>query len=324
MNKDSKIYVAGHTGLLGTALIEKLKAKGFNDIVTCTHEELDLTESREVDKFFEHNKPEYVFLAAGKTGGVMANKTFSAEFLHVNIAIQDNVFEAAQKYEVKQLIFYGSSCIYPKYSKQPIKEEYLLTGEIEETSEAYAAAKIAGIIACKAYNTQYNANKFIALVPNSMYGYNDNFDKDNSHVVAALIRKIHDAKEEGKDEIPLWGSGSPRREFLFCEDAADASIFVMENSDKLENRHYNIGTGMDYSIKELAGIIKSIVGFDGKILWDTDKPDGTPKKLLDSSRFLSLGWRPSVPLETGLRLTYEWFLKNTEIKGIRKRCKTAR
>lgn len=314
MKKDSIIYVAGHSGMLGTALIKELKEKGFNAIRTNTHDELDLTESREVNKFFERNKPEYVFLAAGKTGGVMANKTFPAEFLHVNIAIQNNMFEAVHKFGVRHLIFYGSSCIYPKYSKQPIKEEYLLTGEIEETSEAYATAKIAGIIACKAYNTQYNTNRFIALVPNSMYGYNDNFDKENSHVMAALIGKIHDAKVEGKDEITLWGSGTPRREFLFCEDAADVSIFAMENSDKLENRHYNIGTGIDYSIKELANIIKSIVGYDGKILWDTNKPDGTPRKLLDSSRFLNFGWKPSVPLETGLRLTYKWYLKNIEIK----------
>ncbi len=315
MNKDSKICVIGHSGMLGTALIKKLNEKGFDDIHANTHDELDLTDNREVDDFFKRNKPEYVFLAAGKTGGVMANKTFPAEFLHTNIAIQDNVFEAAQKYDVKHLIFYGSSCVYPKYSKQPIKEEYLLTGEIEETSEAYAAAKIAGIIACKSYNTQYNTNRFIALVPNSMYGYNDNFDKDNSHVMAALIGKIHDAKVEGKDEIALWGSGSPRREFLFCEDAADASIFAMENSGELENRHYNIGTGIDYSIKELSNIIKSIVGYDGKILWDRDKPDGTSRKLLDSSRFLKFGWKPSVPLDAGLRLTYEWFLNNTEIKG---------
>ena len=314
MDKDSKVYVAGHTGLLGSALVKKLKEKGFNNIVTRTHEELDLTDGKEVKRFFELNMPEYIFLAAGKTGGVMANNTSPAEFLHINIAIQDNVFEAAQKYEVKHLIFYGSSCIYPKYSKQPIKEEYLLTGEIEETSEAYAAAKIAGIIACKAYNTQYNTNRFIALVPNSMYGYNDNFDKDNSHVMAALIGKIHDVKVEGKDEIALWGSGTPRREFLFCEDAADASIFAMENPGELESRYYNIGTGIDYSIKELANIIKSIVGYDGKISWDTNKPDGTPRKLLDSSRFLNLGWKHSVSLETGLRLTYKWYLKNIEIK----------
>ena len=314
MDKDSKVYVAGHAGLLGSALVKKLKEKGFNNIVTRTHEELDLTNGKEVKRFFELNMPEYIFLAAGKTGGVMANKTSPAEFLHINIAIQDNVFEAAHKYEVKHLIFYGSSCIYPKYSKQPIKEEYLLTGEIEETSEAYAASKIAGIIACKAYNTQYNTNRFIALVPNSMYGYNDNFDKDNSHVMAALIGKIHDVKVEGKDKIALWGSGTPRREFLFCEDAADASIFAMENPEELENRHYNIGTGIDYSIKELANNIKSIVGYDGNISWDTNKPDGTPRKLLDSSRFFNLGWKPLVSLETGLHLTYKWYLKNIEIK----------
>ncbi len=314
MNKDSKIYVAGHTGLLGTALIKKIKEKGFNNIIIRTREELDLTNNQEVDRFFKQNKLEYVFLAAGKTGGIIANKTYPSQFLHINLAIQNNVFHAAQRYEVKHLIFYGSSCVYPKNCEQPIKEEYLLTGEIEETSEAYAAAKIVGIIACKAYNSEYKTNRFIALVPNSMYGHHDNFDIDNSHVIAALIRKIHEAKIEKRVEMVLWGSGSPRREFLFNEEVADASIFAMENSDKLKNIHYNIGTGVDHSIKELASIIKSIVGYDNKISWDTSKPDGTPRKLLDSSQFLSLGWKPSVPLETGLLLTYEWYLRNTEIK----------
>ena len=310
VDKDSKIYVAGHTGLLGSALIKKLEQKGFRNIITRTHEELDLTRYDEVKVFFAKNKPEYVFLAAGATGGIVANKTSPYYYLRVNIAIQDNVFEAAHKYEAKHLIFYGSSCIYPKYSKQPIKEEYLLTGEIEETSEAYAVAKIAGISACKAYNTQYNINRFIALVPNSLYGYNDNFDKDNSHVIAALIRKIYDAKIEGRKEIVLWGSGTPRREFLFCEDVADASIFAMENAKRFKNKHYNVGTGTDCTIKELADKIASVVGYTGNISWDRVKPDGAPRKLLNSSEFVSLGWKHSVPLETGLRLAYQWFLEN--------------
>lgn len=312
MNKDSKIYVAGHTGLLGTALMKKLKEEGFTNIVTRLHNELDLTDKKAVDNFFRENEPEYVFLAAGKTGGIMANKTYPAEFLHVNIAIQDNVFEVAQRYEVKHLIFYGSSCIYPKHSPQPIKEEYFLSGKIEETSEAYAIAKTAGIIACRSYNNQFKTNRFIALLPNSMYGPNDNFDPENSHVLAAVIRRLHNAKVNGQDKIVLWGSGNPRREFIFSEDVADASIFAMLNTDRFQNTHYNIGSSVDYSIKELADIIASIVGYDGKILWDTDKPDGTPRKLLDSTRFLSLGWKPSVTSETGLRLTYQWYLKNAK------------
>ena len=314
MNKDSKIYVAGHTGLLGTALLRKLNEKGFVNVLTRTHKEIDLTDKKAVESFFKKNRPEYIFLAAGKTGGIVANKTYPATFLHENTAIQDNVFEAAQNYEVDHLIFYGSSCIYPKHSPQPIKEEYLFDGKIEETSDAYAAAKIAGITACKAYNNQYKTNRFIALVPNSMYGPNDNFNPENSHVLSALIKKFNDAKMTDSKEIVLWGSGNPRREFIYSEDVADASIFAMENADCFENRHYNIGTGIDYSIKELANNIKSIVGYDGKISWDTNKPDGTPRKLLDSSRFFNLGWKPSVSLETGLRLTYKWYLKNIEIK----------
>ena len=314
MNKDSKIYVAGHTGLLGTALLRKLNEKGFVNVLTRTHKEIDLTDKKAVESFFKKNRPEYIFLAAGKTGGIVANKTYPATFLHENTAIQDNVFEAAQNYEVDHLIFYGSSCIYPKHSPQPIKEEYLLDGKIEETSDAYATAKIAGITACKAYNNQYKTNRFIALVPNSMYGPNDNFNPENSHVLSALIKKFNDAKMTNSKEIVLWGSGNPRREFIYSEDVADASIFAMENADYFENRHYNMGTGIDYSIKELANNIKSIVGYDGKISWDTNKPDGTPRKLLDSSRFFNLGWKPSVSLETGLRLTYKWYLKNIEIK----------
>ena len=315
MFKDSGIYVAGHTGLLGSALIKRLKAEGYSNIITRTHSELDLTCRAEVGDLFKKNQPEYVFMAAGLTGGIGANKTYPAAFLHTNIAMQDNVFEAAVKYDVRRLIFYGSSCIYPKNSPQPMKEEYLLSGLIEETSEAYAIAKTAGIIACRSYNTQYKTNRFIALVPNSMYGPNDNFDPDNSHVLSALIRKFHEAKAAGKNQVALWGSGNPRREFIFSEDVADASIFAMENADRLQNSHYNIGTGVDYSIKELAGIIAGITGFEGKVEWDTAKPDGASRKLLDSSRFSRLGWKPSVSLEDGLKLTYQWYLENQGTKG---------
>ncbi len=227
-----------------------------------------------------------------------------------NIAIQDNVFEAAQRHGVKHLIFYGSSCMYPKYSPQPIKEDYLFDGKIEETSEAYAIAKIAGVIACKSYNIEFNTKRFIALVPNTMFGPHDNFDPNTSHVIPSLIRKFHEAKEGKKENVMLWGSGNPRREFVFSEDVADASIFAMLNADKLENGHYNIGTSEDYSIKELANMIASIVGNKGEIFWDVTKPDGSPRKLLDSSKFLTLGRKPLTTLEKGLKITYEWFLKN--------------
>ena len=311
MDKDSRIYVAGHTGLLGSALIKRLENNGFCNIITRTHKELDLTRYEEVRTFFEKNKPEYVFLAAGITGGIIANRTYPYHFLHVNLAIQDNVFEVASDYNVKHLVFYGSSCIYPKQSSQPIKEEYLLSGEIEETSEAYAIAKIAGVIACKTYNTQFNTNRFIALVPNTMFGPNDHFDNNNSHVISALITKLHIARRNKEKKVILWGSGSPRREFVFSEDVAEASIFAVEHSRKLENRHYNVGTGTEISIKELANLVASIVEYNGKIGWDTDMPDGAPRKLLDSNEFMSLGWKHSVSLKTGLRLAYKWFLDNS-------------
>jgi len=307
MFKDSKVYIAGHTGLLGSALIKKLS--GFTNIIVRTHDEMDLTRQEKVDTFFKKERPEYVFLAAGLTGGIVANYTYPATFLHTNIAIQDNVFEAVFKYGVKRLVFYGSSCIYPKNCQQPIKEDYLLKGELEETSEAYAIAKIAGVFACKAYNKQLKVNRFIALVPNSMYGPGDNFDLDNSHVLAALIRKFYDAKIYGKDKVVLWGSGDQKREFVFSEDVANASIFAIENADKLQNCHYNIGTGIDYSIRELAEIIAGIVDFKGKIEWDKTKPDGVSRKLLDSEKFLNLGWKPTAGLEYGLRITCDWYLK---------------
>lgn len=315
MFKNSRIYIAGHSGLLGSALVKKLNEYGYTDIIARTHKELELTNQKAVDEFFRSEQPEYVFMAAGMTGGIIANKTYPATFLHTNISMQDNVFEAAHKHNVKHLIFYGSSCVYPKNSPQPMKEDYLLTGDIEETSEAYAIAKTAGIIACRSYNIQYKTNRFIALVPGSMYGPNDNFDPENSHVLSALIRKFHEAKAAGKNQVVLWGSGNPRREFIFSEDVADASVFAMENADRLQNSHYNIGTGVDYSIKKLAGIIAGITGFEGKVEWDTAKPDGASRKLLDSSRFSSLGWKPSVSLEDGLKLTYQWYLENQGTNG---------
>lgn len=312
MFKDSRIYVAGHSGLLGTALVRKLREQGYLNILTKTHNELDLTSQVAVNSFFENEQPEYVFLAAGLTGGIIANRTYPATFLHTNIAMQDTVFEATHRHNIKHLIFFGSSCVYPRNAPQPMKEEYLLTGEIEQTSEAYAIAKIAGMIACRVYNKQYNdnANRFIALLPNSMYGPNDNFDPESSHVLSALIRKFHEAKMEKKDRVILWGSGTPRREFIFSEDVADASIFAMLNVDMFQNAHYNIGTGIDYSIKELAEIISGIVRFDGAIEWDITKPDGAPRKFLDSSKFLNLGWKPSATLKEGLEITYQWYLNN--------------
>ena len=310
-DKKSKIYVAGHTGLLGSAIIKKLNESGYTNIIVKPHSELDLADQKAVGDFFKHEKPEYVFLAAGLTGGIIANRTYPADFFNTNIAIQANIFQSALKYDVKRLIFYGSSCVYPKNALQPIKEEYLLSGQIEETSEAYASAKIAGIIACKAYNNQYKASRFISLIPNSIYGPNDNFDLENSHVLSALIRKIHESKVNNTDRVVLWGSGNPRREFIFSEDVAAASIFIMFlNEDYLKNAYYNIGTGKDYSIKELAEMISDIVGFKGNIEWNANKPDGVQRKLLDSSKFLSLGFKPLISLEKGLRTTYDWYLEN--------------
>ncbi len=310
MNVNSKIYVAGHTGLLGSALIRVLSNKGYGNIITRSHADLDLTDRKQVENYFINEKPEFVFLAAGKVGGIISNRTYPADYLHINIAIQDNVFESSKNFGVKALVYYGSSCTYPKICEQPMKEEYWLTGALEDTSAAYAAAKIAGIIGCRSYNQQFNSTKYICLIPNSMFGPHDNFDLENAHVLSSLMKKLHDAKTAHQNEIVLWGSGSPRREFIHSEDTARASIFMVENSEKLENRHYNAGTGTDYSIKELAEIMSDVVGYKGKITWDTSKPDGTPRKLLDSSRILSLGWKPQVNFKQGLEETYVWFLHN--------------
>lgn len=307
MYKDSKIYVAGHKGLLGSAILRKLKKDGYMNIITRTHKELELTDKRSVDRFFRKEKPEYVFLCAGLTGGIIANKTYPVNFLKINLAIQTNVFEAANIFDVKNIVFYGSSCVYPIDCPQPIKEEFLMAGEIEKTSEAYAIAKTAGIIACRSYNNQFKTKRFIALIPNSMYGPNDNFDLENAHVLSALIRRLHEAKINKQSKVILWGTGNPRREFIYSEDVADASIFAVNNAETLENIYYNIGTGVDYSVKELADIISEIVGYKGRIEWDTTKPDGAPRKLLDSSKFMALGWMPSVKLKDGIGKTYAWY-----------------
>ena len=310
LNTNSKIYIAGHTGLLGSALLRIMQRDGYRNIITRLHKELDLTDPNRVKDFFATEKPEYVFLAAGRVGGIVGNKTYPADFLHTNISIQDNVFEAAYQNEVRNLVFYGSSCTYPKHCKQPMNENDWLNGSIEPTSRAYAAAKIAGIIGCASYNTQHHSNRFIALIPNSMYGLNDNFDLENAHVLSALIRRFHEAAQKEERSITLWGSGLPRREFIFSEDVAEASIFAVKNVEKLENRHYNIGTGADISIDELAQKISEITHYEGEIIWDTSMPDGAPRKLLDSSDFLEFGWRPTKDFDQGLKETYEWF-KNT-------------
>jgi len=310
MFKNSKIYVAGHRGLLGSAILRRLNEKGYTNLITCSHNDLDLTCGESVFNFFKMEKPEYVFLAAGKVGGILSNKRYPADYLHVNLAIQDNIFESAVKHGVKKVIFYGSSCTYPRQCPQPIKEEYLLTGLLESTSQAYAAAKIAGIIGCRAYNIQCDSNIFISLIPSTMYGPGDNFSVENGHVISSLISRFYQAKINGLSEVTLWGSGKPRREFIYSEDIADASIFAMENSQKLENSHYNIGSGIDYSIEEIASMVMQIVGYSGRIAWDKNKPDGTPQKLLDSSRFLSLGWTAGIDLHEGLQETFKWYQEN--------------
>jgi len=307
MEKNSKIYVAGHTGLVGSAITRKLTKLGYSNLIFQTFDELNLLDQNAVTDFFKTEKPEYVFLAAAKVGGIKANDDFQAEFIFKNLQIQNNVIHNAYLNGVKKLLFLGSSCIYPRDCAQPIKEEYFMTGPLEKTNDAYAIAKIAGIRMCQAYNKQYGTN-FISVMPTNLYGPNDNFDLETSHVLPALLRKFHDAKTENKKRVVIWGTGSPRREFLCVDDLADACVFLMENYEGSEI--VNIGTGNDISIKELAMVIKEIVGFDGDIITDTSKPDGTPRKLLDVSRLHSLGWKHKTSLTDGIKETYEWFLSN--------------
>jgi GDP-L-fucose synthase len=304
MNKDSKIYVAGHRGLVGSAIAQNLKEKGYTNIMEKTHEELDLTNQAEVKKFFEEEKPEYVFLAAAKVGGIHANNTYPADFIYENLEIQNNVIKAAHDFKVKKLLFLGSSCIYPKMCPQPIKEEYLLLGYLEETNEAYALAKIAGLKMCQFFKKQYGDN-FISCMPTNLYGPNDNFDLNNSHVMPALIRKFHEAKVNNELVVEVWGSGKPLREFLYVEDMADACVFLMENYHGEE--HVNVGTGVEISIWNLAKLVKKVVGYEGEIIFNADMPDGTPRKLLDVSKLHGLGWRHKIGLEEGVKLAYQWF-----------------
>jgi GDP-L-fucose synthase len=307
MNKTGKIYIAGHRGMVGSAIMRKLQKEGFDRIITRTSAELDLRNQQAVNDFFAAEKPDHVFMAAAKVGGIMANNTYRAEFLYDNLMIQNNVINAAYVNEVTKLLFLGSSCIYPKLAPQPLKEEYLLTGELEPTNEPYAIAKIAGIKMCDAYRSQYGCS-FISVMPTNLYGPNDNYDLNKSHVLPALIRRFHEAKSDGKTSVTLWGSGTPRREFLHADDLADACFFLMQKFD--EPGFVNIGTGEDLEIRELALLIKDIVGYEGEIEYDRSKPDGTPRKLMDVSKLASLGWKYSISLEEGIRRVYKEYEKN--------------
>jgi len=346
MEKSSKIFVAGHNGLVGSAIVKNLNQKGFANIITRTRRELDLTNTTDVNSFFETEKPDYVFLAAAKVGGIVANNVYRADFIYENLMIQNNVIHQSYVHGVKKLLFLGSTCIYPKNCPQPMKEEYLLTDELEYTNEPYAVAKIAGIKMCESYNIQYNTN-FISVMPTNLYGPNDNFDLEKSHVLPALLRKVHLAKllsedkiesllfdlkvntiEEAnvilnqykiaKNSVEIWGSGAPMREFLWSEDMADACVFIMENRDftdcytnpdNIKNTHINIGTGKDISIKDLAYLIKDIVGYNGDFAFNAEKPDGTLKKLTDCSKLNNLGWKHKMELADGIKKMYQWYLK---------------
>lgn len=304
LDRKKKIYVAGHRGLVGSAIVRRLEREGFSQIVTRTHEELDLTRQADVEAFFESEKPDYVILAAAKVGGIHANDTYPADFIMKNLQIECNVIDSAYKNRVKKLLFLGSSCIYPRECPQPIKEEYLLSGYLERTNEAYALAKIAGLKMCAFYNQQYDTH-YISVMPCNLYGINDNFALENSHVLPALIRKFHEAKEKGDPVVTVWGSGTPLREFLNVDDLADACLYLMDHYDGSE--FFNVGSGREISIFQLAELIKNVVGYQGEIVLDATKPDGTPRKVTDISRILETGWRPKIDLETGIRRTYEWF-----------------
>src|SRR5690606_1843174 len=307
MEKNAKIYIAGHRGMVGSALHRKLTALGYDNLLLRTSGELDLRNQQAVADFFAAERPDYVFLAAAKVGGILANNTLRADFLYENLAIQNNVIHQAYVHGVKKLLFLGSSCIYPKLAPQPIKEEYLLTGLLEPTNEPYAIAKIAGIKLCEAYHDQYGCN-FISVMPTNLYGYRDNYHPEHSHVLPALLRRLHEAKVANRPAVTVWGTGSPKREFLFADDLADACVFLMANYN--DPQLVNIGTGEDLPIKELAQLIKSIVGFEGELVFDASKPDGTPRKLMDVSKLHAMGWRHMTPLEAGIRLVYEDFLAN--------------
>lgn len=307
MDRNAKIYVAGHKGLVGSAIVRNLKKRGYKNIITRTHGELDLKNQKTVEEFWRDEEPEYVYLAAAKVGGILANDQYPADFIYENLMIQNNVIKAAHDFNAKKLLFLGSTCIYPKNAPQPIKEEYLLSGFLEPTNEAYAIAKIAGLEMCKFFKRQYGDN-FISCMPTNLYGPYDNFDLKSSHVLPALIRKFHEAKEEGKPSVEVWGTGTPLREFLHVDDMADACIFLMENYNGEE--HVNIGTGEEVSIKQLAETVKEIIGYKGQLLFNSDKPDGTPRKLTDITKLHELGWKHSINLKEGIEDSYKWFKEN--------------
>lgn len=311
LEKQAKIYVAGHRGMVGSAIVRKLQLLGYTNLVLKTSAELDLRDQAKVAAFFAAEKPDFVFLAAAKVGGIVANNTYRADFLYENLAIQNNIIHSSFVNKVKKLMFLGSSCIYPKLAPQPLKEAYLLSGYLEETNEPYAIAKIAGIKLCEAYRAQYGCD-FISVMPTNLYGPNDNYDLENSHVLPAMIRKFQEAKERGDASMTLWGTGAPMREFLHADDLAEACVYLMETYSDAEL--VNIGTGIDVTIKELAETVKKIVGFEGSIQWDTSRPDGTPRKLMDVSKLHSLGWKHKIELKDGIALAYQDFLTNVNIR----------
>jgi len=312
MDTNAKIYVAGHRGMVGSAIVRNLLAKGYTNIITRTHQELDLINQAAVDRFFAQETPDYVFLAAAKVGGIQANNVFRADFIYQNMMIEANIIHAAHKANVSRLLFLGSSCIYPRDCPQPIKEEYLLTGPLEPTNEPYAIAKIAGIKLCESYNRQYG-RQYVSVMPTNLYGPNDNYDLNNSHVLPALLRKTHEAKQRGDATLEVWGSGKPMREFLYVDDMADACVYLMEHENITEGL-YNVGTGTDVTIRELAETIMATVGFKGEMVFDTSKPDGTPRKLLDVFALKALGWSASTTLREGIRRAYEDMLQNPSLR----------
>jgi GDP-L-fucose synthase len=305
LEQNAKIYIAGHTGLIGSAMVRKLRSFGYSNIITKTHKEMDLTQREKVEEFFEKENPQYVFLAAAKVGGIFANSTYPAEFIYENLMIQTNVIDLSYRYGVKKLLFFASSCIYPKMCQQPMKEEYLMIGPLEPTNEPFGVAKLAGMKMCQAYNRQYGTN-FISIIPANVYGINDHFDEEG-HVVASLIKKFHEAKVKGEESVTIWGTGKPKREFFYADDLAEACIFLMDQYN--ENEAINVGTGVGTTITEVAKWIKRITGFKGHIIYDTTKPDGNPVRLLDTSRITTLGWKPKTLLDEGLRITYKWYKK---------------
>lgn len=319
MEKKSRIYIAGHDGMVGSAILRNLQKKGYTNFITRKYPDINLIRQSEVEAFFDETKPDYVIDAAARVGGIMANDTYRAQFIYENLMIQNNLIHTSHEYGVKKLLFLGSSCIYPKMAPQPMKEEYLLSGELEKTNEPYAIAKIAGIKMCENYYKQYGDN-FISVMPTNLYGFNDNFDLKNSHVLPALIRKIHEAKVNHQPTVEIWGTGKPMREFLHVDDMADACMYIMnsvdapELYDEYKLTHINIGTGEDLSIADLARLIMKVVGYNGELVFDTSKPDGTPRKLLDVSRLHQMGWKHHMSLEDGIRKTYEWYLKSEDVR----------